>query len=90
MAFGRRAFQESLLIRLIEAILHQPPPFPRSLNPQVSAELERIIAKTLEKNRDLRYQNAADLRADLAHLKRNTPSFTALGDANILRGETSK
>ncbi len=90
MAFGRRAFQESLLMRLIEAILHQPPPFPRPFNPQVSAELERIIAKTLEKNRDLRYQNAADLRADLAHLKRNTPSFTALGDANIRKGETSK
>jgi serine/threonine protein kinase len=68
MATGRRAFQEGLLIDLIDGVLHQSPPLLRELNPHLSGDLERIVAKALEKNRDLRYQRAADLRADLARL----------------------
>jgi len=70
MAAGRQVIQERLMIRLIDAILHQPPVRLREINPRLSPELERIVAKTLEKNRDLRYQSAAELRADLARLIR--------------------
>jgi TolB-like protein/Tfp pilus assembly protein PilF len=59
---------------IFEAILSRAPASPVRLNPEVPAELERIISKTLEKDRTLRYQSAADLRTDLARLKRDTDS----------------
>src|SRR5258708_30668462 len=59
---------------IFEAILSRAPASPARLNPDVPAELERIINKTLEKDRPLRYQSAADLRTDLARLKRDTDS----------------
>src|SRR3984893_1374467 len=57
---------------LTEAILHRVPVAPVRLNPDVPGKLEEIINKALEKDRKLRYQNAADIRTDLQRLKRDS------------------
>jgi tetratricopeptide (TPR) repeat protein/predicted Ser/Thr protein kinase len=70
MTTGQRAFSRSSTVATLDAILHDTPPAPLRLNPLVPPELEHIIARCLEKDRELRYQTAADVRAELKLLKR--------------------
>jgi len=72
MATGQLPFRgESTAVIFREILDHNPIPAVR-LNPDVSAELERIINKALEKDRNLRYQHASEMRSDLQRLKRDT------------------
>ena len=71
MAAGRRAFEGKTSAVVFHAILERDPAPLREVNPGVPAKLEEIVAKALEKDREMRYQTAAEMRADLKRLKRD-------------------
>ena len=76
MSTGAMPFTGSTSGVIFEAILNRAPVPPVRLNPAVPTELERVIQKSLEKDRTMRYQSAADMRADLRRVKRETDSST--------------
>src|SRR5580704_5095554 len=74
MATGQAAFTGSTSAVIFDAILNRSPAAPSTLNPNLPPKLEEIIGKSLEKDPELRYQTAAELRGDLKRLKRDTDS----------------
>jgi len=77
MVTGLQPFRGETSGLIAEAILNRKPVAPVRLNPDLSAKLEEIINKALEKDRKLRYQSAAEIRADLQRLKRDSDSGRA-------------
>src|SRR5216683_283858 len=86
MATGRQASSGQSTALTYEAILHHAPTSAIRINPEIPPKLEEIIEKTLEKDRELRYQSAGELRADLKRLKRDMESVELRVAAGLAAG----
>src|SRR5579863_5649917 len=76
MATGKKPFRGTNVVTTLDAMLHQKPVPPRSLNPALPTELEGVIGKAMQKDRGQRYQTAAQIKAHLQQIKRETQSGT--------------
>jgi tetratricopeptide (TPR) repeat protein len=87
MATGQRAFAGETAAVVYDGILNRAPSAPTTLNPALPADIEALIGKALEKNRELRYQTAADALADLRRIERRlTQPSTASGPITVVSG----
>jgi TolB-like protein/predicted Ser/Thr protein kinase len=74
MATGKKPFQGANVVTTLDAMLHHKPVAPRTLNPLLPAQIEGIIGKAMEKDRDKRYASAAQMKTDLQRLKKQSES----------------
>ena len=89
MATGKKPFSGNNSLMTLDAVLHEKPTPPHDLNPAIPIELQGIIGKAMEKDRTHRYQSAAEMRSDLAQLKREAESGSIkLGSSSMLRAAT--
>lgn len=86
MATGKKPFSGTNIVNILDAVMNRKPPSPLTLNPALPVELENIIGRALEKDRNKRYASASDLKADLQILKKQTESaITAQGTSRLRR-----
>ncbi len=74
MSTGKKPFSGTNIVTTLDAVLHQKPAPPLSLNPSLPPDLQNIIGRAMEKDKTKRYQSAGDMRSDLQHLKKETES----------------
>jgi eukaryotic-like serine/threonine-protein kinase len=89
MATGATPFPGDTSAVIFDAILNRPPAPPLHLNPDLPLPFQEILSKLLEKDRELRYQSAADVRSDLKRLKRDSDSGTMLAAVPLSSGSSS-
>ena len=89
MGTGTLPFKGETSGAISDAILHEGPVPPSRLNAEIPAELEHVIKKALEKDREIRYQHASDMRADLTRAKRDTGSQSYLRTAGAVPSRSS-
>jgi serine/threonine protein kinase/TolA-binding protein len=83
MATGRQSFTGATTAVVFDGILNREPSLPSTLNASVPPELDRIVSKSLEKDRALRYQSAADIRGDLRRMQRDSDTRRAVDFGNM-------
>jgi eukaryotic-like serine/threonine-protein kinase len=89
MSTGKKPFAGANSLVTLDAVLHSKPVPPRDLNPKIPIELEGIVGKAMEKDRNHRYQSAAEMKSDLALRKRETESGQVKSGTNTARLRTA-
>jgi serine/threonine protein kinase len=85
MSTGKKPFSGTNIVTTLDSVLHQKPAPPSKWNPGVPTELESIIGKAMEKDKAKRYQTAAEMKADLQHLKKETESGLSRTSAKLVQ-----